>query len=176
MDPSFFAIPLGASAGCLAAMLPRRVVPVILLLSIACSGGSICQTACWFPCPAAAIHDQWDGGACLQSTPSTCGPASIATILRSLGFPASEREVARNAFTYAGGTEAWYLARYVRSQGLNVTLRLSHRHCREDLKLPALDRSPTGRIRPLHSCSCPAKGDFITHCGPAARHGNHLPR
>lgn len=116
------------------------------------------------PLPAEAIHDQWNGGACLQSTPSTCGPASIATILHSLGFPASEREVARSAFTYAGGTEAWYLARHVRSQGLNV--RFDFRPgMPEDVRLPAMigvRLGGFGHFIPVLS----RKGDFIIIADP----------
>ena len=89
------------------------------------------------PLPDSMIHDQWEGDACMQSTPSTCGPASIATILRSLGLPASERAIAREAHTYAGGTEAWYLARYVRSQGLNARFDFS-KGLPENLELPAM--------------------------------------
>ena len=63
------------------------------------------------------FHDLWKNDVCLQSTYSTCGPASVCSILRRLGTNVSEKEVARAAFTYAGGTEAWYLARYVRSKG-----------------------------------------------------------
>jgi hypothetical protein len=42
----------------------------------------------------------------------------VATILRACGVPANEREIARSAHSYQGGTEAWYLARYVRQRGL----------------------------------------------------------
>jgi predicted double-glycine peptidase len=40
-------------------------------------------------------------------------------MLRRLGVETSERATARAAFSYSGGTEAWYLARYVRSRGLS---------------------------------------------------------
>lgn len=70
------------------------------------------------PLPDAAFQELWKGDACLQSTPSTCGAASVTTILRHLGVESSERATARAAYSYSGGTEAWYLARYVRSRGL----------------------------------------------------------
>jgi hypothetical protein len=159
----FLAVPLGATAGCLAAMLPRKFVPVILLLSIACAAVPYVKPLL-VPLPSTAIHDQWDGSACLQSTPSTCGPASTATILSSLGCPASEKEVARKAFTYAGGTEAWYLARYVRSQGLKA--RFDFRpELPADLKLPAMigvKLGGFGHFIPVLS----REGDILTIADP----------
>jgi predicted double-glycine peptidase len=65
------------------------------------------------------FKDKWKGDACLQSTASTCGPASVATILRHFGINTTEQAIARSAFSYEGGTEAWYLARYIRSCGLS---------------------------------------------------------
>jgi hypothetical protein len=66
------------------------------------------------------LHDQWKEGVCIQSTPSTCGPSSAATLLRFFGKPATEEELARECFTYSGGTENWYLARAFRRRGFNV--------------------------------------------------------
>lgn len=59
-------------------------------------------------------------GVCLQSTPSTCGPASVATLLRMFDFEESEKTLAQEAFTSAGGTENWYLARALRRRGFPV--------------------------------------------------------
>jgi hypothetical protein len=55
------------------------------------------------------LNEHCDGEVCLQSTLSTCGPASAATILKSLGRKDSERELAAECHTYRGGTESWYL-------------------------------------------------------------------
>jgi Peptidase C39 family len=57
------------------------------------------------------------GDVCLQSTPSTCGPSSAATILKMYGDTASERELAEAASTSQGGTEVWYLARALQRRG-----------------------------------------------------------
>jgi len=65
-----------------------------------------------------------DEGVVLQSTMSTCGPASAATILNLLGHPATERDLAREAFTSRGGTENWYLARALRRRGLDVDFQI----------------------------------------------------
>ena len=64
-----------------------------------------------------SLRNDCPGDVCLQSTPSTCGPSSAATILRSFGDPASERELAAAARTSHGGTEIWYLARALRRRG-----------------------------------------------------------
>lgn len=67
----------------------------------------------------------WVDDICLQSTHATCGPASLATILKKLGVEATEAEIAREAYTYAGGTEAWYLARSARKRGCTVQFQIS---------------------------------------------------
>lgn len=60
----------------------------------------------------------------MQSTLSTCGPASTATILNSLGAKTSERELATECHTYQGGTESWYLARAIRRRGFEAAFRI----------------------------------------------------
>lgn len=57
------------------------------------------------------------GEVCLQSTPSTCGPSSAATILKMFRDQTSERELAQSSFTSRGGTEIWYLARALQRRG-----------------------------------------------------------
>ncbi len=59
-------------------------------------------------------------GVCLQTTPSTCGPASVASILRMYDVEESERTLAIEAYTSSGGTENWYLARALRQRGFSV--------------------------------------------------------
>ena len=54
---------------------------------------------------------------CMQTTYSTSGPSSAASILLSLGQEASEKCLAREALTSKGGTELWYLARALRRRG-----------------------------------------------------------
>jgi hypothetical protein len=70
------------------------------------------------------LQDRWVDGVCLQSTFSTCGPASAATLLKQLGFPASEKQLAKECFTYQGGTEVWYLARAFIRRGLRIDYQI----------------------------------------------------
>ena len=63
---------------------------------------------------------RWVNGVCIQSTASTCGPSSAATLLAYWGHTASERELAQECFTYGAGTENWYLARALRKRGLQT--------------------------------------------------------
>lgn len=63
-------------------------------------------------------------GVCLQSTPSTCGPASAVTLAHQAGIELDEHELARAAFTSAGGTENWYLVRALRARGLQAEFAL----------------------------------------------------
>jgi hypothetical protein len=159
----FLAIPLGASAGCLATLFPRKLLGLILIFSITTAAVPYVKPLL-VPLPSGALHDEWKDGACLQSTPSTCGPASIATILKHQGLDASERGIARQAFTYAGGTEAWYLARHVRTLGLDA--RFDFRPgLPADLKLPALvgvRLGGYGHFIPILS----RKGDLLTIADP----------
>jgi predicted double-glycine peptidase len=73
---------------------------------------------------------------CLQSTESSCGPASAATILKAYGIRSSEQELAKDAFTYRGGTENWYLARALTKRGFDVRVM--------QIKMP--DQLPTPSI------------------------------
>ncbi|MFY9676716.1 MAG: cysteine peptidase family C39 domain-containing protein [Terriglobales bacterium] len=66
------------------------------------------------------LRDTCNGEVCLQSTQSTCGPTSAATLLGMLGQRASEKELAHECFTYRGGTEIWYIARALRKRQLKT--------------------------------------------------------
>ena len=115
----FLVIFLGCAGGAAASLIPRMLL--ILPLFAALVMAVIPHIKPLFvPLSDDEFKDKWQGNACLQSTASTCGPASVATILRQFGINTTEREIARAAFSYEGGTEAWYLARYVRSRGLSA--------------------------------------------------------
>lgn len=112
----FLVIFLGCAAAAAASLLPRLLlgVPLFVLLAL----GVVPYIKPFIgPIPDSLFQERWRGDACMQSTPSTCGPASVTTILRQLGAQTSEQATARAAFSYSGGTEAWYLARYVRRKG-----------------------------------------------------------
>ena len=66
------------------------------------------------------FNDRWSGSVCLQSSESSCGPASAATLLKYLGKPASESQIAQESFTSRRGTENWYLIRTIRRHGLDA--------------------------------------------------------
>ncbi len=110
---------IGVAGGLVSTFLPR-VFLVMPLLGVAAF--SIAPTIKPFvgPISAGTFQDEWDGEICLQSTPSTCGAASTATILKQLGVNVTESDLAAEAHSYAGGTEAWYLARAARSRGFEV--------------------------------------------------------
>ena len=73
-----------------------------------------------------SLREAWTDGVCHQSTPSTCGPASVATVLRQFGNSITERELAQEAFSSASGTENWYLARAIRRRGLEAGFWFGH--------------------------------------------------
>jgi ABC-type bacteriocin/lantibiotic exporter with double-glycine peptidase domain len=77
------------------------------------------------PIPSGELSDEWSDGVCMQSTLSTCGAASLATVLTFLGEVANEAELAKEAHSYRGGTEAWYLARAARARGFGVRFEIA---------------------------------------------------
>ena len=108
---------LGAAGGVLATLIPRFLLVIPLGLTVVTSLVPYLKMA-MNPLKLDDLKERWEGDACLQSTESTCGPASSASILRFLGQDASECEITTSAYSTASGTEAWYLARYFRSRGL----------------------------------------------------------
>ncbi len=70
------------------------------------------------------LRDSCDGDVCMQSTFSTCGPSSSATILKLLGKPSSEKELARECLTSRGGTEIWYIARAFERRGFRADVQI----------------------------------------------------
>jgi hypothetical protein len=75
------------------------------------------------PMKASQFHERWSDGVCLQSSDSTCGPASAATLLQARGRNVTERQMATEAFTSNSGTENWYLNRSLRKHGVVVEYR-----------------------------------------------------
>ncbi len=115
---------LGVAGGLVASLLPRVLLIVPLFGAAAFAIAPILKPFVR-PIPDGALKDKWNSGVCLQSTPSTCGAASVATILRSYGVTVTESQLAREAHSYAGGTEAWYLARAVRERGCGARFHFS---------------------------------------------------
>lgn len=111
---------VGVASGLAATLLPRILLVLPLLAVVAFATAPVIKTFIG-PIPPGTLRNRWDGEICLQSTPSTCGAASTATILKHFGVSATESEVAKEAHSYTGGTEAWYLARVARARGLNVS-------------------------------------------------------
>jgi len=129
-------IVLGLAGGLVASLLPR-VLLVIPLLGVALFAFVPFLKPIIGPIPDDDLRDRWDGEICLQSTGSTCGAASVATILRSCGESVTERQLARDAYSYNAGTEVWYLARAVRARGLGTRFIISTGFD-ENIPLPAL--------------------------------------
>lgn len=110
---------IGVAGGVIAALLPR-IFLILPLLGVAAFSIAPFIKPFAGPIPPGSMKDEWDGPVCMQSTGSTCGAASVATILKQLGIEVTEAEIAAEAHSYQGGTEAWYLARAARSRGVEV--------------------------------------------------------
>ena len=115
----FCVVPLGAAAALVATLLSRVFLVLPLGGFLGASLVPYLKPVLW-PIEENDFADHWDEGVCRQSTFSTCGPASLATVLRRNGVAVTEREIARSAHSYQGGTEAWYLARYARAHGMKT--------------------------------------------------------
>jgi multisubunit Na+/H+ antiporter MnhF subunit len=113
----FLAVFLGCAGAALATLLPRFLLALPLFLAIGTTFLPFLKRI-MNPPKLGETKENWEGDACFQSTASTCGPASAASILRTLGLSASEHEIALASHTSASGTEAWYLARHLRSRGV----------------------------------------------------------
>jgi Peptidase C39 family len=79
---------------------------------------------------------EWKDDVCIQSTPATCGPSSLASILRYYGIETSEYELAKNSYSCSSGTEIWYILRCGKAKGLNY--KLSTVNSFEGLKYPSI--------------------------------------
>lgn len=107
---------IGLWGGVVAALLPRIVLIIPFVGVLAFSVVPFIKPFIG-PLDLNSLEDDWDGPVCLQSTPSTCGAAALATVLKRLGHSVAEAELAKDAYSYAGGTEAWYLARAAKERG-----------------------------------------------------------
>ncbi len=83
------------------------------------------------------FNDRWADGVCLQSSESSCGPASAATLLKIYGKRVTEKEIAQESFTSRRGTENWYLIRTLRRHGLEARYSISLPN-QTDLPWPAI--------------------------------------
>jgi predicted double-glycine peptidase len=115
----FLTIFIGIAGGLAASLLPRVCVIVPLYAAMALCVIPTMKTFVG-PIPQASFRDRWKDQVCLQSTSSTCGAASLATVLKHFGAEVTEAQLASEAHSYVGGTEAWYLARCARSRGYSV--------------------------------------------------------
>lgn len=111
----------------------RYGIPVLLALTIALPHLKPVLRPLRFPDSA----EKWADDVCEQSTPSTCGPASAATLARLARVEIGERTLARECFTSAGGTENWYLVRALRKRGLKVQL-FNHAPVPNEFPCPAI--------------------------------------
>ena len=99
------------------------------------------------------FSERWEDGVMMQSSASTCGPASLATAMFSIdGYMDSEADIAKRAFTCSSGTENWYLARHTIERGYRV--RFSKCRDIEDVAVPSIIGVRIGDI-----------GHFITVLG-----------
>jgi hypothetical protein len=137
----------GLSAGALAGFVQGTKLVSRSFLAIVLSIGIVVPhlKPVVAPVVRGCFMDHWQDGVCLQSTESSCGPASAATVFRTFGIDINERDLAKECYTYAGGTEHWYLARAFRRRGLDVRFRVQ-KGLPVDLRTPAIAGVRVGRI------------------------------
>ena len=82
------------------------------------------------------LESKWINDVCIQSSPASCGPSSLATIFQQKGIRTSEEEIAAASYTCSSGTEIWYLLRHASGKGLNY----SYKHIKNihDVETPCI--------------------------------------
>jgi len=135
----FCAAGAGFLAGVLSACIPRkRLYTSTAILTLLGFGMFIPYLKpVMGPISESAFKQKWSQDVCMQSTSSTCGPASVATLFKFYGIDLTEEQIARECFSYIGGTENWYLARAFRKRGFEVHYRIAT-GLPKDLRLPAI--------------------------------------
>jgi len=113
------------------------------------------------PVPNHRFSEMWQNNVCMQSTPSSCGAASAATIFKSFGVSLSEQALARECFTCLGGTENWYIARAFRRRGFTVNYRLE-KSFPDKLQTPAIAGVRVGGIGHFITILDKTDGVFVT--------------
>lgn len=91
-----------------------------------------------FPVDYSSLENKWRNGFCLQSSNSTCGPASAATILNHVGISMTEAELAKECYSYIGGTEIWYIARALEKRGFQCRFVIDKKDGIHDLPCPCI--------------------------------------
>ncbi|MFZ5987024.1 MAG: cysteine peptidase family C39 domain-containing protein [Bacillota bacterium] len=98
------------------------------------------------------LKNYWKDDVCLQSSGSTCGPSSLATIFAFYGISKTEREIAMASYSSSRGTENWYMIRYARKNGLDV--KCMNNIALSDVQVPSIIGINLGSI-----------GHFVTVLG-----------
>ncbi|BCM88647.1 hypothetical protein IAD21_00488 [Abditibacteriota bacterium] len=147
---------LGLGAGLLVGLLQRRwgsAQSRVRFRLVASGVGVLCLVVLAVPYikPVIApirrpLHDQWSEGVCLQSSSSTCGPCSASTLLKQFNIAVSERDLARECFSYRGGTENWYVARALRQHGVKANYLITSPEP-ATLPIPAMAGVQMGGVR-----------------------------
>jgi hypothetical protein len=132
----FFIIFIGLFGGLVATFLFRPLQIIAFLAVVIFSTVPFIKPLIG-PISPDAFRDRWDHSVCRQSTGSTCGAACLATILKHHGKSVTEAEIAARVYSYAGGTEAWYLARVARQYELKTNFEISSSFA-PDKGLPAI--------------------------------------
>lgn len=117
---------IGVAFAAFAVMLPKRYRYLTLVIALLLSAVPYIKPVL-FQLRKHKLRENWKDGVCLQTTSSTCGPSSAATIMTRLGFPVTERELAQESYSSATGTEAWYLANALRRRGVEVQFSIMPR-------------------------------------------------
>jgi len=117
----------GGALGLLATFMHSVIRMLALLLTVLLSTAPFIKPFL-APFHDGAFKDLWDGAVCRQSTYSTCGAAAAASLLQHHGITVREETLAKEAHSYQGGTEIWYLARSLNKRGLTT-----HMNTREGL-------------------------------------------
>ncbi|MAS95936.1 MAG: hypothetical protein CMO55_22250 [Verrucomicrobiales bacterium] len=155
----FLVVFIGAAGGAVGALVNPVVKYIVFAMVFFAAYAPFCKPIV-APLPKDAFANVEEDGIWQQSTPSTCGPASTATVLSLFGKNITEKEVARRAYSYRGGTEAWYLARVIRDEGLKAEFRFGEGF-EPEFSYPAITGVTVGGIGHFIVIFGPEGDDFV---------------
>jgi hypothetical protein len=113
---------LGLAAGALFPLLSPRYRKIGLILITLAFVVIPFSKQLISPLDISSLKNIWQDGVCIQSSASSCAPACTSTLLNEVfKDKVNENLVASKAFTCSTGTEAWYLAQYLKRKDYDVS-------------------------------------------------------
>ncbi len=111
---------------------------LLLILAVGVLSGPYLQSVI-HPLNAEDVGNEWSGGACQATVPSSSGPCAVATFLRDAGVRgANEKTMVQAMYTNGKGTDPWHMGRALQKEDFDVRFVFMDHVNRLELPTPAL--------------------------------------